>query len=73
MINFLIKALCIILLVTCILIAIIGSLWVLRVAIDWWLDVDYVKAIKSLLVKNKSIDEIAVELKQRRKVSSRKS
>lgn len=35
----------------CILIAVsliilVGCLWLLRVAIDWWLDIDYVKKIK---------------------------
>ena len=23
-----------------------GCLWLLRVAIDWWLDIDYIKKIK---------------------------
>lgn len=69
-INFLMKTLCVLVLLTCILIALVGSLWVLRVVVDWWLDVDYVKAIKELLLKNKSIDEIAVDLKKRRKNKS---
>lgn len=28
------------------LIPLVGTLWVLRVAIDWWLEVDYVKAVR---------------------------
>lgn len=26
-----------------------GALWVLRVAVDWWLDIDYVKKIKEFI------------------------
>lgn len=38
----------------CILIAVsliilVGCLWLLRVAIDWWLDLDYVKKIKEFI------------------------
>lgn len=28
-----------------------GCLWVLRVVIDWWLDIDYVEKIKEWLKK----------------------
>lgn len=28
------------------LVVLVGFLWVLRVALDWWLDIDYVKKIK---------------------------
>lgn len=30
---------------------IIGELWVLRVAIEWWLDIDYVRKIEEWLKK----------------------
>lgn len=33
------------------LIVVIGGLWVLRVAIDWWLDIDYVKKLKTWVEK----------------------
>lgn len=33
-------------------IVIIGLFWVLRVAIDWWLDIDYVVKIKEWIKKN---------------------
>lgn len=33
-------------------IVIVGLLWVLRVAIDWWLDIDYVVKIKEWIKKN---------------------
>ena len=36
-------------------IVIIGELWVLRVAIEWWLDVDYVKRIEEWIRKKKSM------------------
>ena len=32
-------------------IVIIGELWVLRVAIEWWLDVDYVKKVEQWIMK----------------------
>lgn len=32
-------------------IVIIGELWVLRVAIEWWLDIDYVRKIEEWLKK----------------------
>ena len=32
---------------------IIGELWVLSVAIDWWLDVDYVKKVEQWIMKKK--------------------
>ena len=35
-------------------IVIIGELWVLRVAIDWWLDIDYVKRIEEWIRKKGS-------------------
>lgn len=35
-------------------IAIVLMLWVLRVAIDWWLDIDYVEKINEWL-KNKKL------------------
>ena len=34
---------------------IIGELWVLRVAIEWWLDVDYVKRIEEWIRKKRSM------------------
>lgn len=34
---------------------IIGELWVLRVAIDWWLDIDYVKRIEEWIRKKRSM------------------
>lgn len=36
-------------------IVIIGELWVLRVAIEWWLDVDYVKRIEQWIMKKRSM------------------
>lgn len=29
----------------------VGELWVLRVAIDWWLNIDYVEEIKKWLTR----------------------
>lgn len=34
------------------LIVIAGELWVLRVALDWWLNIDYVKEIRKWLNKD---------------------
>lgn len=45
-IEFLFSLLVGILLITMLLITVIGSLWVLRVAVDWWLEIDYVKETK---------------------------
>ena len=42
--------LCIILFVG-ILVAIVGGLWILRMVIDWWLDIDYVEKIKEWIDK----------------------
>lgn len=50
-IKFLWDMMLIILLLTCNMIVIVGSLWVLRVAIDWWLNIDYVEWIKKWLEK----------------------
>ena len=36
-------------------IVIIGELWVLRVAIEWWLDIDYVKRIEEWIRKKRSM------------------
>ena len=41
-----VKFLLSLILVTIMQIFLVGCLWVLRVAIDWWLDVDYVEVIK---------------------------
>lgn len=43
----------IVLLLTSLLLVCIGSLWVLRVAIDWWLNVDYVEVIKRWIHDNR--------------------
>ena len=32
----------------------VGVLWVLRVAVDWWLDIDYVKKIKEWISNEQS-------------------
>ena len=32
----------------------VGCLWLLRVVIDWWLDIDYVKKIKEWIGKGDS-------------------
>lgn len=29
----------------------VGCLWLLRVVIDWWLDIDYVKKLKEWIEK----------------------
>ena len=36
-------------------IVIIGELWVLRVAIEWWLGMDYVKRIEEWIRKKRSM------------------
>lgn len=46
LIRFLAEGILSILLLTIFEIVTIGSLWVLRVAINWWLDVDYVEVLK---------------------------
>ena len=45
-VRFLWYTLCIIFLFACMLIVIVGTLWVLRVSVYWWLEVDYVEKIK---------------------------
>jgi len=32
-------------------ILLVGCLWVLRVVIDWWLDIDYVEKLKQFIRK----------------------
>lgn len=46
MVRYLFDTLMVLILFTAIEIALVGSLWVLRVVIDWWLDVDYVEVLK---------------------------
>lgn len=36
-------------------IVIVGLLWVLRIAIDWWLDIDYVEKIKKWIKKHEEL------------------
>lgn len=50
-VRFLWYALLIILLLTCLSIVVIGSLWVLRVAVYWWLDTDYVEWLKKKITE----------------------
>ena len=45
-IRFLLMSILGLLLIATFVIVDIGFLWVLRVAIDWWLDVDYVEKAK---------------------------
>ena len=51
MIRFLWNALMVILLFEAMSFVIIGGAWVLRIAIDWWLGVDYVEKIKEWINK----------------------
>ena len=46
MINFMLKTVAFIFLLIMFLIVITGGLWVLRVMVYWWLDIDYVQKIK---------------------------
>ena len=48
-VRFVWYALCVIFLFSCMLIVITGTLWVLRVTIYWWFEVDYVEEIKKRL------------------------
>lgn len=50
-VRFLANGILSVLLLTVFEIVTIGSLWVLRVAIDWWLDVDYVTVLKRWIKK----------------------
>lgn len=50
-ISFLWYASLAILLLTCLLIVVAGSLWVLRVVVNWWLDVDYVEEFRKWIKK----------------------
>ena len=34
----------------------VGCLWLLRVALDWWLDIDYVKKIKEWVNEQSNTD-----------------
>lgn len=46
LVNLLWQLLLITILFICLSMVIVGGLWVLRVAIRWWLDVDYVEELK---------------------------
>lgn len=51
MVKTIFNALLITILIFSLLIVDVGCLWVLRVAIDWWLDIDYVERIKQWMKK----------------------
>ena len=38
------------------LIVLAGCMWLLRVALDWWLDIDYVKKLKEWVNEQSNID-----------------
>lgn len=53
MIEFLVKLLMITVLIIALLIVITASMFILRITIYWWLQVDYVDAIKNAKAKRK--------------------
>lgn len=52
-VRFLWNTLMIITLLIALLIVIIGGLWVLRIAVFWWLEIDYVEEAKKYLRREK--------------------
>lgn len=53
MIEFLVKLLMITVLIIALLIVITASMFVLRITIYWWLQIDYVDAIKNAKIRRK--------------------